>query len=168
LTLRRPAATVSAAARALEDTMQLPPVAVTTVGSFPRPAWLAERQRTEVRFLLDGEALREGVDDATRVVLQEQAELGVDLLTDGEQRRLHFIEYLLSQLDGFDLVDRRPKLIRRRKSGEWKVPRVADRIRWRAPVMVDDLQFARAHSSGPLKLALPGPMTIVDSTYDDA
>ena len=148
--------------------MPLPPLATTTVGSFPRPLWLAERQRTEVRFRLEGEALREGLDDATLVVLHEQERLGLDLLTDGEQRRPHFIEYVLAGLEGFDLTDRRPKAIRRRKSGALEVPRVVGPVRWHRPLLVEDLRFARQHTARPLKMALPGPLTVVDSTYDEA
>ena len=62
----------------------LPPVAVTTVGSFPRPGWLGEVQnRSDVAFHLEGALLREAQDDATIVALRTQEELGVDLLTDG-------------------------------------------------------------------------------------
>ncbi|HWP28603.1 MAG TPA: 5-methyltetrahydropteroyltriglutamate--homocysteine methyltransferase [Chloroflexota bacterium] len=146
--------------------MQLPPVATTTVGSFPRPAWLAERIDTGVRFRLEGDLLREAQDDATLVVLREQEEIGLDLLTDGEQRRLGFIDHFLAGLEGVDLADRRPKLIRRRT--ERLVPRVTAPVRRRGPVVLDDLRFAKAHTTRPVKMTLPGPMTVVDTTYDAA
>jgi 5-methyltetrahydropteroyltriglutamate--homocysteine methyltransferase len=146
----------------------LPPIATTTVGSFPRPTWLAEKRRTDVAFRLEEPALSEGQDDATIVTLHEQESLGLDLLTDGEQRRLHFIEHVLRGMDGFDFVQLAPKPIRRRKSNEQPVPRVVGPIRRRGPIVVADLQFAKAHSNHPVKMAVPGPMTVVDSTHDDA
>ncbi|HZU05532.1 MAG TPA: 5-methyltetrahydropteroyltriglutamate--homocysteine methyltransferase [Chloroflexota bacterium] len=146
--------------------MALPPVATTTVGSFPRPGWLADHHRTEVAFRLEGALLREAQDDATIVALHEQERLGLDLLTDGEQRRPHFIYHVLSCLEGFDLVNRRPKAIRRRPTPTL-VPRVVGRVRRRAPAVVEDLRFAKAHTTRPVKMAVPGPMTVVDSTYDE-
>jgi 5-methyltetrahydropteroyltriglutamate--homocysteine methyltransferase len=147
--------------------MNLPPIATTTVGSFPRPNWLSERERSEVTFRLEGELLREAQDDATIVILHEQERTGLDLLTDGEQRRLHFINHVLGTLDGIDLVNRHPKAIRRRTDVERMVPRVVGPIRRRDVAVVGDLMFAKAHTSMPLKMAVPGPMTVVDSTYDE-
>jgi 5-methyltetrahydropteroyltriglutamate--homocysteine methyltransferase len=146
--------------------VQLPPVATTTVGSFPRPAWLADTQRTSVTFRVDAPFLHEAQDDATILVLQEQAELGLDLVTDGEQRRPGFINHVLAAMDGIDLANLRPKVIRRRR--EQMVPRVVGPLRRRAPAVVDDLRFVKAHTARPVKMAVPGPMTVVDTTYDEA
>jgi 5-methyltetrahydropteroyltriglutamate--homocysteine methyltransferase len=129
---------------------------------------LADRERGEVTFRLEGAALREAQDDATIVVLHEQERLGVDLLTDGEQRRAQFIYHVLASMEGFDLVDRRPKAIRRRTDVERLVPRVTGPVRRRASAVVEDLRFAKLHTSRPVKMAVPGPMTVVDSTYDEA
>jgi 5-methyltetrahydropteroyltriglutamate--homocysteine methyltransferase len=151
----------------LEDAVPLPAIATTTVGSFPRPSWLGTfHDRSDVDFLIDGEGLREAQDDATVVVLTMQEEAGLDLLTDGEQRRPNFIYHVLSAMDGFDLADRRHKIIRRRTNR--LVPRVVGHVQRRASALVDDVRFARAHTTRPLKMAVPGPMTVVDSTYDDA
>jgi 5-methyltetrahydropteroyltriglutamate--homocysteine methyltransferase len=146
--------------------MALPPVATTTVGSFPRPTWLGRfHDRSDVDFLLEGEQLREAQDDATVVVPAMQEEVGLDLLTDGEQRRPNFIYHVLSAMDGFDLAQRHEKVIRRRNNR--LVPRVVGQVRRRAPALADDLRFARAHTTQPVKMAVPGPMTVVDSTYDE-
>jgi 5-methyltetrahydropteroyltriglutamate--homocysteine methyltransferase len=146
--------------------MQLLPVATTTVGSFPRPAWLAGMDALDWTFRLEGAPLREAQDDATVVVLHEQEQTGLDLLTDGEQRRPTFINHFLGSLEGIDLANRRGKVIRRRT--ERLVPRVTGQVRRRASATVDDLRFAKAHTTRPLKLAVPGPMTVVDTTYDEA
>ncbi|HLH21701.1 MAG TPA: 5-methyltetrahydropteroyltriglutamate--homocysteine methyltransferase [Chloroflexota bacterium] len=145
--------------------MQLPPVATTTVGSFPRPSWLADIDALDWTFRLEGAPLREAQDDATIVTLHDQEQAGLDLLTDGEQRRPTFINHFLGSLDGIDLADRRAKVIRRRT--ERQVPRVTGPVRRRVSATADDLRFARAHTARPLKLAVPGPMTVVDSTYDE-
>ena len=118
-------------------------------------------------FRLEGEQLREAQDDATIVVLHEQERAGLDLLTDGEQRRPHFINHVLGTLEGIDLVNRRGKAIRRRSDVERLVPRVVGPIRRRRVAVVGDLMFAKAHTSMPIKMAVPGPMTVVDSTYDE-
>ena len=145
----------------------LPPIASTTVGSFPRPAWLTTAQGTEVSFRLEGQALREAQDDATELVLVEQERLGVDLLTDGEQRRIQFIFHVLERLEGFDVNDRRLKAIRRRAVADRLVPRVVGPIRHPAPILADDVLFAKAHSTRPIKMAVPGPLTVIDTTYDE-
>jgi 5-methyltetrahydropteroyltriglutamate--homocysteine methyltransferase len=120
-----------------------------------------------VTFRLEGDALREAQDDATRIILSEQERAGLDLLTDGEQRRPQFIYHVLSSMDGFDFARRHAKSIRRRSDVERMVPRVVGPIRRRAPAVIDDLRFAKAQTSKPIKMAVPGPVTVVDSTYDE-
>ncbi|MBI2985401.1 MAG: hypothetical protein HYY45_01405 [Deltaproteobacteria bacterium] len=151
-----------------QNLMNLPPVATTTVGSFPRPTWLADHKRSEATFRLEGAQLREGQDDATIVILQEQEMLGLDLLTDGEQRRTNFIHYLLASMEGFDLIHRRSKSnFRRRLNYARLVPKVVGQVRRRTSALVEDFRFATAHASRPVKMGVPGPMTVVDSTYDE-
>lgn len=141
-----------------------PPIAATTVGSFPRPGWLAESTRASVKFRLEGEALREAQDDATALVLREQETAGLELLTDGEQRRTQFINYLLLGLEGFDFETLGPKITRRRNNSQ--APRVVGPVRRPAPIVVDDVRYAKAHTAQPVKMAVPGPLTIIDSTHD--
>ena len=147
--------------------MQLPPIATTTVGSFPRPNWLAVQERSQVTFRQEGDTLREAQDDATRVILQMQEEIGLDLLTDGEQRRPHFINHILAAFDGIDLVAQGTKKIYRRREQNRLVPRVVGKISRRRPAVLDDLKFAKAHADRPIKMAVPGPMTVIDSTLDE-
>jgi 5-methyltetrahydropteroyltriglutamate--homocysteine methyltransferase len=147
--------------------MNLPPIATTTVGSFPRPVWLAERDGTSVHFRLDGGERQEAQDDATIVCLRAQADIGLDLLTDGEQRRPHFISHVLAGLEGVDVVERRIKAVYRRQAVPRPVPRIVGPVRRRGPLILDDLRFAKAQTTRPIKMAVPGPMTVVDSTYDE-
>ena len=147
--------------------MPLPPIATTTVGSFPRPGWLAAHERSQVTFRLEGALLREAQDDATRLILQTQEKIGLDLLTDGEQRRPHFINHVLASWDGIDLVNQATKAIYRRRAQERRVPRVIGKIKRRTAAVVDDLRFAKTHTNKPVKMAVPGPMTVIDSTVDE-
>lgn len=151
------------------NSLALPPIATTTVGSFPRPSWLvAGRERGSVTFQLEGQPLREAQDDATIVTLCEQEQTGLDPLTDGEQRRTSFIDHILASWSGIDLDNRRLKSIRRGRGNPLLVPHVVDKVERRSTAVVEDLRFAKAHTSRPIKMAVPGPMTVVDTTYDEA
>ena len=147
--------------------MQLPPIAATTIGSFPRPRWLANAIRSTVTFNLEGDLLQEGLDDATTLAIRGQELAGLDLVTDGEQRRPHFIDHILNSMEGVDTVNRVPKGVYRRRDDVHQVPRVFGPIARRTPAVVEDLQFAKARTDYPVKMAVPGPMTVVDSTSDD-
>lgn len=148
--------------------MELPAIATTTVGSFPRPGWLVnDPVRGEVTFRIDQSALIEAQNDATTIVLKEQEEVGLDLLTDGEQRRTQFIDHILASWDGIDLENRRPKYIRRKTANQSMVGRVVDRIQRRSQAVVEDMRFAKTRTSRPIKASVPGPVTVVDSTYDE-
>ena len=148
--------------------MQLRPLTTTTIGSFPRPSWLAATDRSRATFRLAGEALREAQDDATMVTLHEQAELGLDIVTDGEQRREGFIFHMARGWDGIDLVHQAHKEVYRRRHAPRSVPRITGKIARRAPATVEDVRFAKAHSARPLKMALAGPMTVIDSALNEA
>jgi 5-methyltetrahydropteroyltriglutamate--homocysteine methyltransferase len=147
--------------------MQLPPIAATTIGSFPRPNWLAVSERTLVKFRLEGADLKEAQDDATRLNMIDQEHMNLDLLTDGEQRRPGFIHHILAAFEGMDLDHQAMKTVYRRREQPRFVPRVVGKIKRRAPAVVDDLRFAKAQTQKPIKMAVPGPMTVVDSTLDE-
>jgi len=147
--------------------MQLPAIATTTIGSFPRPAWLAVSARTQVNFRLEGAVLKEAQDDATTLCMRNQERIGLDLLSDGEQRRTGFINHIIDAFDGIDLESQGVKKIYRRREQNRPVPRVVGKIKRRAPAIVDDLRFAKAQTAKPIKMDVPGPMTVVDSTLDE-
>src|SRR4051812_6435707 len=147
--------------------MQFPPIAATTIGSFPRPSWLAQNDRSRAIFRLQGAALKEAQDDATRLILHTQERIGLDLLSDGEQRRTGFINHILAAFDGIDLAHEAVKQIYRRREQPRPVPRVVGKIKRRAPAIIDDLRFAKSQTTKPIKMDVPGPMTVVDSTLDE-
>ena len=73
--------------------MQLPPIAATSIGSFPRPNWLAATDRSRVTFRLDGAAQEEAQDDATTLNMRTQEQIGLDLLTDGAASHRFYQSY---------------------------------------------------------------------------
>ena len=147
--------------------MQLPPIATTTIGSFPRPGWLAVTERSRANFRLEGPALEEAQDDATALSIVSQERIGLDLLSDGEQRRTGFINHILAAFEGIDLWQTAIKKTYRRREQEHVVPRVVGKVRRRAPAILDDLRFAKTQTTKPIKMAVPGPMTVIDSTLDE-
>jgi 5-methyltetrahydropteroyltriglutamate--homocysteine methyltransferase len=147
--------------------MQLDPLTTTTIGSFPRPTWLAQTDRSRATFRLEGDTLREAQDDATLVTLREQEELGLDILTDGEQRREGFIFHMARTWDGIDLVNQAQKDVYRRRNAPRVVPRITGKIKRRAPATVEDVAFAKAHTTHRVKMALAGPMTVIDSALNE-
>jgi 5-methyltetrahydropteroyltriglutamate--homocysteine methyltransferase len=135
----------------------------TSVGSFPRPTWLAHTRRNQLTFRVSGDALKEAMDDATRIVLGEQEELGLDVLTDGEMRRANFIFHIAGNWEGIDIKTLATKEIYRNRTVNRPVPRITGPIVRRAATLVDDLLAAKSHTKRPLKMAVPGPMTVIDS-----
>jgi len=120
-----------------------------------------------VIFRIEGETLKEAQDDATALSIHTQERIGLDLLSDGEQRRTGFINHILAGFDGVDLAHEAVKTIYRRREQPRSVPRVVGKIKRRSPAIIDDLRFAKAHTNKPIKMDLPGPMTVVDSTVDE-
>jgi 5-methyltetrahydropteroyltriglutamate--homocysteine methyltransferase len=147
--------------------MPFGPLATTSVGSFPRPAWLAHTKRNQLTFQLSGAALNEAMDDATVLVLHEQEELGLDILTDGEMRRSSFIFHIAGCWDGVDTEHPVNKPIYRNRAADRMVPRITGRIVRRSPASIDDLRLAKAHTERPLKMEVPGPMTVADSAMNE-
>jgi 5-methyltetrahydropteroyltriglutamate--homocysteine methyltransferase len=144
--------------------MELAPIAATTIGSFPRPTWLAQTDRSRALFRLEGAVLKEAQDDATALSIHTQERIGLDLLSDGEQRRTGFINHILTAFNGVDLEHEAVKQIYRRRDQPRPVPRVVGKISRRVPAIVEDLRFAKAQTTKPIKMDVPGPMTVIDST----
>lgn len=139
-------------------------------GSLPKPSWLAD-PKAELRapWAVDAAHLPEAADDAVRLAIFDQVEAGLDVVTDGEQRRRHYIWGFLDGLTGIDAVDLGEKVTRGGRYGRVPVPvpRVVGEVTRTKPVLLDALKFAIAHSDRPVKVTLPGPMTIVDTILDE-
>ncbi|EGU0164433.1 methionine synthase [Vibrio parahaemolyticus] len=136
-----------------------------TAGSLPKPSWLAEPEKLWSPWKLQGEELIDGKRDALRVALQEQELAGVDIVSDGEQTRQHFVTTFIEHLSGVDFENRKTVTIRNRY--EASVPTVVGPVSRTKPVFVEDAKFLRHQTKQPIKWALPGPMTMIDTLYDD-
>ena len=134
------------------------------VGSLPKPSWLAEPETLWSPWKLQGEALVEGKQDALRIAVQEQRRNGIDIISDGEQTRQHFVTTFIEHLDGVDFEKRETVRIRNRYDAS--VPTVVGAVSREKPVFVDDAKFLRQQTDQPIKWALPGPMTMIDTLYD--
>lgn len=138
---------------------------IALVGSLPKPTWLAEPRGLWSPWRLDGDARVEGVQDALRVAVQEQHRSGVDIVSDGEQSRQHFVTTFIEHLSGVDFDQRETVRIRDRYDAS--VPTVVGEVRRDRPVFVDDARFLRQQTDRPIKWALPGPMTMIDTLHDN-
>src|SRR5437764_7351796 len=137
----------------------------TIAGSLPKPSWLAEPRKLWPSWRLDGDALAEGKRDATLLALKIQEDCGIDIVSDGEQARQHFVHGFLEGIDGIDFARRVPMGIRNNRY-EAMVPTVTGPLRRRHPVHDKEATIARSHTARRLKFTLPGPMTIVDTVAD--
>ena len=135
-----------------------------TAGSLPKPAWLAEPETLWSPWKLQGAELIDGKQDALRVALQEQQQAGVDIVSDGEQTRQHFVTTFIEHLNGVDFENRKTVTIRNRY--EASVPSVIGPVSRSKPVFVEDAKFLRSQTKQPIKWAMPGPMTMIDTLYD--
>ena len=137
----------------------------TIAGSLPKPAWLAAPEKLWAPWRLKGEELAAAKDDATLLALKIQEDAGIDIVTDGEQARQHFVHGFLEAVDGIDF-NRRVEMGIRNDRYKAMCPTVVGPLRLRARVHAREAQLARAHTRKKLKFTLPGPMTIVDTIAD--
>ena len=138
----------------------------TIAGSLPKPTWLAAPETLWAPWRLPPDRLANGQRDAVLVALKEQEAAGIDIVTDGEQFRQHFVHGFLEHLDGIDW-SRRVTMGIRADRYKAEVPIVIGPVRRRVPVHLDEVRWARAHTDRRLKFTIPGPMTIVDTLADE-
>lgn len=136
-----------------------------TAGSLPKPSWLAQPETLWSPWKLAGDELITGKQDALRLSLLDQQQAGIDIVSDGEQTRQHFVTTFIEHLNGVDFENRKTVKIRDRYDAS--VPTVVGPVSRQKPVFVEDAKFLRQQTDQPIKWALPGPMTMIDTLYDD-
>jgi len=142
----------------------MPLFETTIAGSLPKPEWLAPPGQLWAPWKLEGAELAAAKQDAVRLALFDQEHAGIDIVTDGEQTRRHFVTTFIEGLEGVDFEHKRTVRIRNRYDAA--VPVVVGDVARRAPIYLDDARFLRAQTKRKVKYTLPGPMTMVDTLYD--
>src|SRR6059058_1507130 len=136
--------------------------ATTIAGSLPKPAWLAEPNKLWPAWRGAGAALEDAKRDATLLALKLQEDCGIDIVTDGEQSRQHFVHGFLEFVEGIDFA-RKVEIGIRADRYKAMLPTVTAALRLKSRVHAHEARLARAHTKRKLKFTLPGPMTIVDT-----
>src|SRR5206468_13114752 len=139
--------------------------ATTIAGSLPKPGWLAETHKLWPRWRSEGEELQQAKADATLLWIKAQEDAGLDIVTDDEQSRQHFVHGFLEQVEGIDFEHKVEMGIRNDRY-KAMVPQVVGPLRLKGRVHAAEARLARAHTTRKLKFTLPGPMTIVDTVAD--
>ena len=142
----------------------LPLFPATLAGSLPKPAWLATPNQLWAPWKVADDVLDEARHDAVKLAVLDQERAGLDILSDGEQTRRHFVTTFLEGLEGVDFEHKRTVRIRNRYDAD--VPVVVGPVARRHAIFADDARFLRAQTSRRVKFTLPGPMTMVDTLYD--
>ena len=137
-------------------------IKTTTAGSLPKPSWLTEPEKLWPAWKLEGAELAEGKRDAALAWIKCQEDAGIDIVTDGEQFRQHFVHGFLESIEGIDWQLMTTMGIRGDRY-DADVPTVTGAVRRSGPVHSDDARFCRAATTRQLKVTLPGPMTISDT-----
>jgi 5-methyltetrahydropteroyltriglutamate--homocysteine methyltransferase len=137
----------------------------TIAGSLPKPAWLAETDKLWPAWRASGAELAQAKRDATLLWLKEQEDAGIDIVSDGEQSRQHFVHGFLEQVEGIDF-EHKVKMGIRDNRYDAMVPQVVGPLRLKARVHAAEAKVMRAHAKGKIKITMPGPMTIVDTIAD--
>jgi len=144
----------------------MPLFPTTIAGSLPKPAWLAEPNKLWAPWRISGVELTDAKRDATLLALKLQEDCGIDIVTDGEQSRQHFVHGFLEAVDGIDFA-RKVEIGIRADRYKAMVPTVTGALRLKDRVHAREAQVARAHTQRKLKFTLPGPMTIADTVADE-
>ncbi|WP_339034425.1 methionine synthase [Bradyrhizobium symbiodeficiens] len=137
----------------------------TIAGSLPKPEWLAEPNMLWAPWKAQGDELLRAKRDATLIWLKIQEDAGIDILTEGEQARQHFVHGFLEKIEGIDFAHKVEMGIRKDRY-KAMVPQVVAPLRLKERVHAFEARVARTHTKKKLKFTLPGPMTIIDTIAD--
>ena len=134
-------------------------------GSLPKPAWLSETNKLWPQWRAEDGELLDAKRDATLLWIKTQEDAGVDILTDGEQSRQHFVHGFLEYVEGIDF-DHKVKMGIRNNRYDAMVPVVTGPLKLKGRVHQREAEIMRAHTKRKVKITMPGPMTIIDTLSD--
>jgi 5-methyltetrahydropteroyltriglutamate--homocysteine methyltransferase len=135
----------------------------TSVGSFPKPAYLLEARNRFAKGAITEQELNDLEKQATREWIEFQEELGVDILVDGEMYRGDMATYFAERLDGFSISG----LVRSYGNRYYRKPVAVAEIRWREPISVSMFNYAQSLTDKPVKGMLTGPYTMMDWSFNE-
>ena len=143
------------------------------IGSYPKypklvdenfdQKWLVSPGENLDKSWENKENLKELQQEAIQWAVKEQEEAGIDILTDGEQRRGNFVFYHCQHLEGFDFVNKEEKKLRGGSRSEF-VPTIQGFVKNKEPFLVKEFEFLKELTNKEIKITIPGPLTIVDSS----
>lgn len=145
------------------------------VGSLPRPEWLLEGIAKHERGELSAEQLRSYYDEAVILALKQQETTGVDEVSDGEQRRFSFLAFVAEKIPSFRLVPAAELMNQEAKKyaqdmnlhvGTISNPVIVGEIRRTAPLVSDEVKFARGYTSKPVMAPIIGPFTLLINSWN--
>ncbi|OYU88317.1 MAG: 5-methyltetrahydropteroyltriglutamate--homocysteine methyltransferase [Bradyrhizobiaceae bacterium PARB1] len=134
----------------------------TIAGSLPKPEWLAEPNKLWPTWRSSGAELQRAKRDATLLAVKVQEDAGIDIVTDGELARQHFVHGFLEKVEGIDFKNKVEMGIRNDRY-KAMVPQVIAPLQLKGRVHDFEAQIVRAHTKNKFKFTLPGPMTIIDT-----
>ena len=138
----------------------------TIAGSLPKPNWLAVPETLKGAWKLSGAELENGKRRAAAEWLRLEEKAGIDIVTDGEQFRTHFVHGFVEKIDGIDW-DKKTVMGIRDNRYDLEVPTIIGPLSRPVPVHLEEVRFTRAQTKRRLKFTLPGPMTICDTIADE-
>ncbi|NIA69843.1 cobalamin-independent methionine synthase II family protein [Pelagibius litoralis] len=156
------------------------PLLTTTIGAYPKPEsvkvpdWFdpgamdSSVATTAYTTALErlGEEAETIFTEGTRQVIEDQVSCGIDIPTDGEVRRENYVHYHCRHLDGFDFEKLTHRVLRG-GAYETDLPTIRGPIAARESFLPHDWKVAQSFTERPVKITLPGPMTIADTTADE-
>ncbi len=147
------------------------------VGSYPKPRYVYRQNGRSLLdsfgFAFDRRQQELGtaefarlLDKAALAAIEDQNRAGIDIMTDGEERRGHYVLHIVNRLDGIDACNRK-RISMRGGTTEQDAPRVIGKIKYKGPMVLDEFLFTRKHAKGIAKIGLPGPSTVADCVADE-
>src|SRR6266480_5177670 len=147
------------------------------VGSYPKPRYVDSRNGRSLLdsfgFAFDRRRQALGSDEFTKLLdkaalsaIMDQNRAGIDIMTDGEERRGHYVLHIVNKLGGIDACNRK-RISMRGGTTEQDAPRVIGKIEYMGPMVLDEFLFTRKHAKGIVKIGLPGPSTVADCVADE-
>ncbi len=150
-------------------------ITTTVVGSYPQPDWLVDRERFKKNVVprirmpevwrVTAPHLEEAQDDAVRVAVADMERAGIDVISDGEQRRESYFNRFANALGGVD--PDRPGSAIARLGRPTPVPRIVGPIERLGPVSVPEAAFLRSVTDRRIKITVPGPFTLSSLAQDE-